>query len=149
MSPARASPFKCSAVISDVDGTLVTDDKVLTAHAEAAVAELRASGIIFSIISSRPPRGLRMLVEPLEITTPVGGFNGGVIATPDLTVVSQHLLLPQVARHAVDRLSARGIQVWVFSGRDWLVRDPDGPFVPLEGHTIRFPPTILWDFCPS
>ena len=146
MSRARPVPFKCSAVISDVDGTLVTDDKVLTAGAQAAVAELRASGIIFSIISSRPPRGLRMLVEPLGITTPVGGFNGGVIATPDLAVVSQHLLLPQVARHAVDRLSARGIQVWVFSGQDWLVRDPDGPYVPLEEHTIGFRPTIVEDF---
>jgi Cof subfamily protein (haloacid dehalogenase superfamily) len=146
MSRARALPFKCSAVISDVDGTLVTDDKVLTARAQAAVAELRATGIIFSIISSRPPRGLRMLVEPLEITTPVGGFNGGVIATPDLTMVSQHLLLPPVARHAVDRLSARGIQVWVFSGQDWLVRDPDGPYVALEERTIGFRPTIVEDF---
>jgi HAD superfamily hydrolase (TIGR01484 family) len=98
MSRARSVPFKYSAVISDVDGTLVTDYKVLTARAQAAVAELRASGTIFSIISSRPPRGLRMLVEPLGITTPVSGFNGGVIATPDLAVVSQHLLLPQVAR---------------------------------------------------
>jgi Cof subfamily protein (haloacid dehalogenase superfamily) len=146
MSRAHLVPFKCSAVISDVDGTLVTDDKVLTARAQAAVAELRASGIIFSIISSRPPRGLRMLVEPLGITTPVGGFNGGVIATPDLTVFSQHLLLPEVARRAVDGLSARGIQVWVFSGRDWLVRDPDGPYVPLEEHTIGFRPTIVDDF---
>ncbi len=146
MSRARPLPFKCSAVISDVDGTLVTDDKALTAGAEAVVAQLRECGIIFSIISSRPPRGLRMLIEPLGITTPVGGFNGGVIATPDLTVVSQHLLLPRVARHAVDRLSARGIQVWVFSRQDWLVRDPDGPYVPLEEHTIGFRPTIVEDF---
>ena len=63
MSHARPVPFQCSAVISDVDGTLVTDNKVLTRCAQAAVAELRARGIIFSIISSRPPRGLRMLLE--------------------------------------------------------------------------------------
>jgi hydroxymethylpyrimidine pyrophosphatase-like HAD family hydrolase len=88
MSHARPLPFKCSAVISDVDGTLVTDDKVLTAPG-AAVAELRASGIIFSIIISRPPRGLRMLIECLGIETPVGGFNGGVIATPDLAMVTE------------------------------------------------------------
>ena len=146
MSPARASPFKCSAVISDVDGTLVTDDKVLTARAEAAVVELRASGILFSIISSRPPRGLRMLLEPLEITTPVGGFNGGVIATPDLAVITEHLLPPQVARRAVDTLNARGVEVWVFSGQDWLVRNPDGPYVPLEQLTVGFRPTIVDDF---
>src|ERR1700728_508521 len=146
MSRARPVPFKCSAVISDVDGTLVTDDKVLTAGAQAAVAELRASGIIFSIISSRPPRGLRMLIESLRITTPVGGFDGGVIATSDLAVVTQHLLLPQVARQAVDTLTAGGVQVWVFSGQDWLVRDPDGPYVPLEQRTVGFQPTIVKDF---
>jgi Cof subfamily protein (haloacid dehalogenase superfamily) len=146
MSRPRPSPFKCSAVISDVDGTLVTDDKILTARAEAAVAELRANGIVFSIISSRPPRGLRMLLDPLGITTPVGGFNGGVIATPDLTVVTEHLLSSQVARRAVETLSARGIPVWVFSGQDWLVRDPDGPYVPLEQRTVGFLPTIVEDF---
>jgi hydroxymethylpyrimidine pyrophosphatase-like HAD family hydrolase len=43
MSRARASPFKCSAVISDVDGTLVTDDKRLTPRAQSAVAELHAN----------------------------------------------------------------------------------------------------------
>jgi Cof subfamily protein (haloacid dehalogenase superfamily) len=133
-------------VISDVDGTLVTDDKVLTARAEAAVAELRASGILFSIISSRPPRGLRMLIERLGIEAPVGGFNGGVIATPDLAVVTEHLLSSQVARRAVDTLNASGVEVWVFSGQNWLLRDPDGPYVPLEKHTVGFRPTIVEDF---
>jgi len=146
MSSTSPLPFKCSAVISDVDGTLVTDDKVLTACAQAAVAELRASGILFSIISSRPPRGLRMLIERLGIETPVAGFNGGVIATPDLTVVTEHLLSSQVARCAVDTLNARGVEVWVFSGQDWLSRDPDGPYVPLEQHTVGFRPTIVEDF---
>jgi Cof subfamily protein (haloacid dehalogenase superfamily) len=146
MSDACPPPFKCSAVISDVDGTLVTDDKVLTACAQAAVAELRARGILFSIISSRPPRGLRMLIERLGIETPVGGFNGGVIATPDLAIVTEHLLPSQLARRAVDTLNARGVEVWVFSGQNWLLRDPDGPYVPLEQHTVGFRPTIVEDF---
>src|SRR6476661_2114853 len=47
---------RISAVLSDVDGTLVTTDKVLSARAEAAVAALHASGIAFAIISARPPR---------------------------------------------------------------------------------------------
>jgi Cof subfamily protein (haloacid dehalogenase superfamily) len=133
-------------VISDVDGTLVTEDKVLTARAQAAVAELRANGTIFSIVSSRPPRGLRMLLKPLGITAPIGGFNGGVIATSDFTVITQHLLSPQVARRAVETLNARAIEVWIFSGQDWLVHDPDGPYVPLEQRTVGFRPTIVDDF---
>jgi Cof subfamily protein (haloacid dehalogenase superfamily) len=148
MSGASRLPFKCSAVISDVDGTLVTDDKILTARARAAAAELRANGIIFSIISSRPPRGLRMLLAPLGITTPVGGFNGAVLAAPDLTIIAEHLLSPEVARRAVDMLDARGIQVWIFSGQDWLVRRTDGPYVGLEERTVNFAPTMVDDFGP-
>jgi len=142
----RFPATKIAAVVSDVDGTLVTDDKILTARAQAAVAELRARGIIFTIISSRPPRGLRMLLEPLEITTPIGSFNGGVIATPDLAVITQHLLSPEIARCAVDMFDAHEVQVWVFSGQDWLVRDNDGPYVGREERTVGFGPAKVEDF---
>jgi len=135
-------------VISDVDGTLVTNDKTLTARSRAAVAELRANGIIFSIISSRPPRGLRTLLEPLGIKTPVGGFNGGVLAAPDLTVIAEHLLSPEIARCAVDMLDAREVPVWIFSGQDWLVRYSGGLYVGLEQRTIEFGPTMVEDFGP-
>src|SRR5437870_3060106 len=113
MSGTRALPFKYSAVITDVDGTLVDDEKRLTSRATSAVAELRANGIAFSIISNRPPRGLRLLLEPLGITTPIGSFNGGVVAATDLSVITEHLLAPAVARRTVDMLNTLGVQVWV------------------------------------
>ncbi len=87
-----------------------------------------------------------MLIESLAITAPVGGFNGGVIATPDLTVVADHLLLSGAARRAVKTLNARAVQVWVFSGQNWLVRDTDGAYVRLEERTVGFRPTIVEDF---
>ena len=62
----RSRPIKCSAVISDVDGTLVTNEKVLTERTKAAQRRSGANGTLFSIISSRPLRGLRMLVAPLD-----------------------------------------------------------------------------------
>ena len=146
MTRTHALPFKCSAVITDVDGTLVDDEKRLTSRAASAVAELRASGIVFSIISSRPPRGLRLLLQPLGITTPIGSFNGGVITAADLSIISEHLLLSAVARRTIDILNAHGVQVWVFSGRDWLVCDCDAPYVSLEERTVGFQARIVKDF---
>jgi Cof subfamily protein (haloacid dehalogenase superfamily) len=148
-SISRTPSTKISAVVSDVDGTLVTDDKVLTTRSRAAVAQLQARGIAFTIISSRPPRGLRMLLAPLEITTPIGCFNGGLIATTDLSVISDHLLSPEVARRAVEMLDARGAQSWVFAGQDWLARDAEGPYVGLEERTVGFGPTIVEGFGPA
>jgi Cof subfamily protein (haloacid dehalogenase superfamily) len=143
--PSPARPAKISALISDVDGTLVTPDKVLTPRACAAVAALKARGIAFSLISSRPPRGMAMLIEPLGITAPIAAFNGGVIATPQLSRLEQHLLSPAAARRAVDFLTARGPEVWVFNGDDWLVRE-QGHYVARELRTVAFPPTVVTDF---
>jgi hydroxymethylpyrimidine pyrophosphatase-like HAD family hydrolase len=148
MIRARPLAFNCSAVVSDVDGTLVTDDKRLTARAQAVVVELRANGIIFSI-SARPPRGLRMLIGPLGITTLVTGFNGAVIAATDLSVITERLLSPEVARRTVEMLNGHGAQVWIFSGQDWLLREPDGPYAGLEERTVGFPPTMVEDFGPA
>jgi Cof subfamily protein (haloacid dehalogenase superfamily) len=147
MTPfSRVLSTKISAVVSDVDGTLVTDEKVLTERARSAVAKLHAGGIIFGLISARPPRGLLTLLESLQITTPVIGFNGGVLTDPDMTIIAEHLLTPEIARRAVDMLTAHGAQVWVFSGQDWLLRDADGPYVALEQRTVGFRPTIVEDF---
>ena len=145
----RFFPTKISAVVSDVDGTLVTDDKFLTERAQAAVAEIHARGVIFTIISSRPPRGMRMLFEPLKITTPIGSFNGGVIATPELSVITEHLLTPQVARRTVEMLDAQNVQSWVFAGQDWLVRNSEAPYIGREERTVGFQPTIVSDFRPT
>jgi Cof subfamily protein (haloacid dehalogenase superfamily) len=145
LSP-RTPSSKISVLVSDVDGTLVTDDKVLTEGTQRAVADLNAHGVIFAIISSRPPRGLRMLIEPLRIKTPICGFNGGVIASPDLSVIREHHLAPDIARLAVDLLGAQDIQIWIFSGQDWLLRDPKGSCVGHEEHTIGFCPTVVKDF---
>jgi Cof subfamily protein (haloacid dehalogenase superfamily) len=147
MSPAPRSPSTTiSAVVSDVDGTLVTGDKILTAPTQAAVARLRAQGIAFAIISSRPPRGLRMLIDPLEITTPVVGFNGGLVTTPGFSPLTQHLMSSAAARQTVEIIDAYGAQAWIFCGEDWLARDPAGPYVGLEQNTIGYQPIIVEDF---
>jgi hypothetical protein len=144
MSPAPRSPATTiAAVVSDVDGTLVTVDKQLTVRTRAAVASLRARHIPFAIISSRPPRGLRMLIEPLKITTPVAGFNGGLITTPELSPLIAHTLSPAAARQAVELIAAHGAQAWVFRGEDWLLRDPAGPYVGLEQYSIGYPPIVV------
>jgi hydroxymethylpyrimidine pyrophosphatase-like HAD family hydrolase len=34
----------------------------------------------------------------------------------------------------------------VYRGADWLVRDPDGPHVEREAHTVQFEPTVVESF---
>jgi Cof subfamily protein (haloacid dehalogenase superfamily) len=135
-----------SLVITDVDGTLVTPDKQLTNAAVRAARSLRQKGISFTINSSRPPIGLRMLVEPLAIELPMGAFSGGAVVAPDLDLLEAHLVPEPVARGSVDMLEKFGVDVWVFTTANWLVRDPAGDYVPQERKAIRAEPTVVVDF---
>jgi Cof subfamily protein (haloacid dehalogenase superfamily) len=147
MTTIRAVSSSISALISDVDGTLVTDEKDLTVRTKKAVQAVHSAGIAFTIIiSSRPPRGLRTLVDALAIATPIAGFNGGTLAAPNGSLIKQHLLAPSVARRAVEIINAAGAQSWVFAGEDWLLLDPCGPYIDFEQHTVRFQPTVVESF---
>jgi beta-phosphoglucomutase family hydrolase/Cof subfamily protein (haloacid dehalogenase superfamily) len=133
-------------LIADVDGTLVTPDKVLTARACQAVHRLRAAGIQLAITSGRPPRGMAMLTGPLELTTPIAAFNGGMFVEPDLTtVIEQHVLPPAVASEVMDTLLRAGLDVWVYRGADWFIRDAGAPHVAREQATVQFEPTVIPD----
>lgn len=142
----RARPARISLLLADVDGTLVTHDKVLTERARTAVRGLHEQGIRFAITSGRPPRGMAMLIGPLAIDTPIAGFNGGIFVKPDLTVIAEHTLPPTVAADAVGLIADYGLDVWIYRGNDWFVRNPDGPHVAREQWTVKFPPTVVDDY---
>ena len=89
-----AGKRKISLVLADVDGTLVTEDKVLTKRACNAVSALQDAGIRFAITSGRPPLGMAMLFDALDIETPIAGFNGGLFVERDLTILKEKTTQP-------------------------------------------------------
>ena len=138
-------PGKISLLLSDVDGTLVTNEKVLTPRVIKAVRSLQEAGIKFSIVSARSPLGLVSLIDQLHITSPVGAFNGAIFALPNLTVIQQ-LLLPDVVSQAiVARILKHGLDVWIFSGDEWFISRDDGLHVKREISIAQKAPLIIQD----
>jgi Cof subfamily protein (haloacid dehalogenase superfamily) len=133
-------------VIADVDGTLVTQEKVLTARAIEAVKRLRDAGIAFSITSGRPPLGMKMLIAPLGLTEPLAAFNGAVFVHPDLSVMAESFVPSDTAGEIIETIGQHGLDCWVYTDRDWLVRDPNAPHVAREQWTVKFPPTVAPEF---
>ncbi len=134
---------KISLVLADVDGTLLTTDKVLTSRAVDAVKELDAAGISFAITSGRPPRGMAMLIAPLALRTPIAGFNGGVFVHPDLSVIESRVLDSTTAKKTIELILAQGMDAWVYTADEWLIRNPDAPHVAREAWTVKFDATVV------
>ena len=133
-------------LLADVDGTLVTPDKVLTDRSVDAVHELRDAGILFALTSGRPPRGMQTLIEPLALDTPIAAFNGGLIVEPDMSVIEQKVIPEDLVPAIVAMLDTSGLDVWIYRGANWLVRDLDGPHIARESFTVRFDPTLVQSF---
>ena len=144
MTEAPVPPLQpIAAVLADVDGTLVTRAKVVTERAIDAVEKLHERGVLFAITSGRPPRGMRMLVHPLEIRGPMAAFNGGIIVQPDLTIVDERTVPADLAPAVIDAIRAHDLYPWIYRGAEWYVTDPDAPHAAHEASTVQFPPTVV------
>jgi hydroxymethylpyrimidine pyrophosphatase-like HAD family hydrolase len=137
---------KISLVLADVDGTLVDEQKVLTKRTQDAVRAMRKAGIRFAITSGRPPLGMSMLFDPLDLDTPIAGFNGGLFVARDLKILTQKTVPADVARQAIDLIRDHDLDVWVYSGNDWLITKPGAPHVKREAWTVKFEPKVVTDF---
>jgi Cof subfamily protein (haloacid dehalogenase superfamily) len=132
-----------AAVLADVDGTLVTKNKALTPRAIGAIEALRERGVLFAITSGRPPRGMRMLVHPLEMQGPMAAFNGGIIVLPDMSIADERTIPPDVTVAVIDMIRAHGLYAWIYRGVDWYVTDQQAPHAAHEASTVQFQPTLV------
>jgi len=136
-------PQAISAVLADVDGTLVTKGKMLTPRAIDAIEQLHERGVLFAITSGRPPRGMRMLVHPLEMRGPMAAFNGGIIVQPDMTVVDERVIPADVSPEVIDMIRAFGLYAWIYRSAEWYVTDPGAPHAAREATTVQFQPMVV------
>jgi Cof subfamily protein (haloacid dehalogenase superfamily) len=137
-----------AALLADVDGTLVTKEKVLTERAVDAVRALQRRGVLFAVTSGRPPSGLTHLVEPLGMTVPMAAFNGGVIVMPDMRVVDETGLPAELAPAIVATIRGHGLDAWVFHATGWYLTDAHAPHAEREARTVRCPPRVVADLAP-
>ena len=133
-------------VVADVDGALVTPDKVVTPRAHAAVQKIVETGIAFTITSGRPPRGVKLLIDDLQLQHPVTAFNGGLFVRPDLSVIRENLLPPEAVQPVIDILTRHKLDIWIYNEKDWFVSSRHGPHVDREEWTVKFPPIVVSTF---
>ncbi|MFW0756844.1 HAD family hydrolase [Pseudomonas sp. H11T01] len=147
MSGVKAHPIQF--VLSDMDGTLLRPDHSLSQRTIEAVRALREAGVFFSLATGRPPKAMLQQIEALGVDLPTAAFNGGTIVHPDGSFLVAHYLPREAAIATLALFGGQAeVEVWVFSGGDWLLHDPHGPMVPREQHGLGYPPVVVESFEP-
>jgi Cof subfamily protein (haloacid dehalogenase superfamily) len=138
---------KISILLADVDGTLVDSQKRITARAETAIQKLASAGIKFAVTSGRPPRGMKMIVQQVKLSTPLAAFNGGMLVEPEtMKVLVQQTLDAETAQSVIERVGELDLDVWVYAGVNWYLLNLNTPHREKEERTVQFPPTVVKNF---
>lgn len=147
MTGAAQHPIRF--LLSDMDGTLLRPDHTLSQRTIDAVRSLREAGVLFSLATGRPPKAMLQQIEALGVDVPTAAFNGGTIVNPDGSLLVAHYLPATAALTTLTQFAdLPDIEVWVFSGGDWLLKDANGPMVPREQHGLGYPPVVVESFEP-
>src|SRR5579864_1047531 len=133
-------------LVADIDGTLVNKEKLLTLRSIEAVQKLQDAGILFGITTGRPPAGTKMLVDSLPGLKFIAGFNGGIVVRRDYTLFKQNLLKKEEAEEVVKMILDHQLDAWVYTEKDWWVRDLQAYRVDREERTVQFPPKVTPSF---
>ena len=133
-------------VVSDVDGTLVDQDKKLTPGTSDAVARLREMGVGFTIVSARPRSGMMPIANTLGIDEPMGAFNGGIVFTRDGTVIDHHTIDTSVAEGVMALAEDASVDRWVFADDKWYSSTDQGVHVEHERIASNQMPIVTDNF---
>ncbi|MFI5381957.1 MAG: Cof-type HAD-IIB family hydrolase [Tepidisphaerales bacterium] len=90
----RKSSARIRMVAIDLDGTLLTSTKKITAQTADALKAVATAGIKIVIASARPPRSVRTFYEQLGLDTLTINYNGALIWDEPRKTPHTHLPMP-------------------------------------------------------
>jgi len=110
--------------VSDLDGTLLGPDAVLSEYSRRALRSLIANGLLFTVATARTVPSIRALIGDVMLQLPVIELNGAFVS--DLAT-GRHLMVQALAPDAANRVMAaidrRGLSAFVatsFGDQDHL-----------------------------
>ncbi len=144
---AFAALAKAELVVTDCDGTLLYTDKALGQPAIDAVRRLKEAGVRFTVASSRPGKGMRHIVEALDVDMPYASYNGGSLVRPGTwDLLSSHKLPRDVVQTSLEALASANVDAWVFIDDAWYLTNQEGTYVPLETRTVGYEGVLVTRF---
>lgn len=101
-------------IATDIDGTLVSSQGIITERSLRAIRAAREKGIAVAIATGRFPENAFLLLEDYGLRLPIIGVNGARVVDESLRDISSHPMDPEAVRGTVDALMNAGSDFFIF-----------------------------------
>ena len=115
-------------ILSDIDGTFLTDEKKTPDLHADALRRVTSQGIKFAFVSARMPEAIYPITDALNLPhTPLVSYGGGFVLTEDETVIFDKKMPLADAQNILSAMKRwQDISLNFYAGRRWFVETIDG-----------------------
>jgi Cof subfamily protein (haloacid dehalogenase superfamily) len=133
----------------DLDGTLLTSDKIITERSEKVIKALSRAGIIMVPCTGRPPRNTKTYVEQLGLETAFV-FNGaGLYHRPSDTTTYRHCMSKATALQIIKQMreAIPGVIAGTETSHGWYLDAGYFEWRKTQPYLPQLEPTGIGDIC--
>jgi len=125
---------KIKLVFSDIDGTLINSNHVITEKTKHAVKTTTNLGVPFILVSARMPSGIMPLQKELEIDSPIICYGGALVIDGESNTVLSKSLPQKNINSIYETVQSKfsNIQISIYSHDQWIVENPQDEWVRQE-----------------
>ncbi len=92
---------KIKLIVSDVDGTLISESHQIGSQTQDLVQKLKEKNILFSLATQRIYSSLIPIISTLDIQIPVISLNGALVKSPKGEVLAKNVLKSSTVEKAL------------------------------------------------
>lgn len=112
-------------ILSDIDGTFLTDDKKVTALTAKAAKSIVDKGLHLVLVSARMPEAIYPITDGIGLPRlPVISYSGGLVLTEREEILHNKKMSLDDTKNILVEIDKRWVGVCInyYSGRNWYVR---------------------------
>ena len=131
--------YTVKAVFSDIDGTLLTRDHVVTELTRTEIHKITNNGILFTLASSRSPAGIEPIIRKNTFNCCMIAFGGGLILDEDRKIIYEKGMDIYMAGKVIEYIEKNCVDVtWnIFTADTWIVKDRSDQRVQHEEQVVE------------
>ncbi|MGP1455429.1 MAG: Cof-type HAD-IIB family hydrolase [Treponema sp.] len=131
--------MQCKVIFSDIDGTLLNSDHIITPLTRKAIYEKQQSGVQFVIVSARGPTCIAPILKDNNIQCPIICYSGALILDENRNPLFQNGIEPADAQALIRFISGQKYDtaLCIYAHDQWIVRDKNDERVKREESIVQ------------
>lgn len=101
-------------IATDIDGTLLSDQGIITERSLRAIRAVRERGVTVAIATGRFPENAYLMLEEYGLRFPIIGVNGAKSVDENLGDISCHEMSPEAVKETLNVLLNAGSDFFIF-----------------------------------